>query len=131
MQKHYNQKCKAPCNTMEVKSRLMRTIEHNWNGIKVIFDPTVRLSRSKPTMDLVTLFSNIGGILGLTLGYSILQLFETIQLLFQRFWKGFLISQFKMKCNAGWFLISLEDKTWEYFRILFGLIYGHFDIHYV
>jgi hypothetical protein len=59
----------------------MRTIEYDL-GIKVMFDPTVHVSRSKPTMDLVTLFSNIGGILGLTLGYSLLQLFETIQLLF-------------------------------------------------
>ena len=67
---------------MQVNVRFMRTIEWNMNGIKVMFDPTVHVSRSKPTMDLVTLFSNIGGILGLTLGYSILQLFETITLLF-------------------------------------------------
>ena len=67
------QDCKIPCKTMEIQSRMIRQIEYK-NGVKIIFDPIVHVTKSRPTMDLMTLFSNIGGCLGLTLGYSILQL---------------------------------------------------------
>ena len=67
---------------MSIESRLVRTVETNNKGIKIMFDPTVVVTKSAPTMSLMTLFSNIGGCVGLTLGYSLLQLGEKMQMLF-------------------------------------------------
>ena len=79
-----------PSKTMDIKSRLIRKMETDNNGIKIMFDPIVRVTRSNPTMDIMTLFSNIGGCLGLTLGYSILQLVEKMDILLQFGWKKIL-----------------------------------------
>ena len=72
---------------MEIDSRLVRTIESEKKGIKIMFDPTVRVTRSDPTMTPMTLFSNIGGCLGLTLGYSILHIIENLDIFLQFCWK--------------------------------------------
>ena len=74
---------RAHCKTMDIDSRLIRTYEFEENVIKIIFDPTVRIIRSDPTMSPMTLFSNIGGCVGLTLGYSILQMVEKVELFLQ------------------------------------------------
>ena len=58
---------------MEIESRLVRSFESHDKAIAIVFDPTVRLSRSVPTMTLMTLLANIGGCLCLTLVYSLLQ----------------------------------------------------------
>ena len=79
--------CKAPCKTMDIQSRLMRQIPTTSTGIKIMFDPIVRVTKSSPTIELMTLFSNIGGCLGLTLGYSILQLVVNSETLLQFGWK--------------------------------------------
>ena len=52
-----------------------------------MFDPTVRLTRSDPTMTPMTLFSNIGGCVGLILGYSILHMIENVVLFLRFCWK--------------------------------------------
>jgi hypothetical protein len=56
-------------------------------GIKILFDPTVRVTRSNPTMTIMTLFSNIGGIVGLTLGYSILQVVQNLDICILLCWE--------------------------------------------
>ena len=56
-------------------------------GIKILFDPTVRVTRSNPTMTIMTLFSNIGGVVGLTLGYSILQIVQNLDTFLQFCWE--------------------------------------------
>ena len=71
---------------MEVQSRFKRKVESGLNGIKLIFDPTVRITKSSPTMDQMTLISNIGGCLGLTLGFSILQLVDSLDTFIQFAW---------------------------------------------
>ena len=52
-----------------------------------MFDSTVRMTRSDPTMTPMTLFSNIGGCVGLTLGYSILHMIENVDLILRFCWK--------------------------------------------
>ena len=76
---------------MDIDSRLIRTYEFEENVIKIIFDPTVRIIRSDPTMSPMTLFSNIGGCLGLTLGYSILQMVEKVEIFLQYWLKAVMI----------------------------------------
>ena len=71
---------------MEIKSRHMRQIGF-MTGIKIMIDPIIRVTRSNPTLEPMTLFSNIGGCLGLTLGYSLLQLVEKMDILFLLGWK--------------------------------------------
>jgi len=71
---------------MDVQSRFKRKEESSLNGIKLIFDPLVRITKSSPTMDQMTLISNIGGCLGLTLGLSILQLVETLDTFIKFAW---------------------------------------------
>ena len=56
-------------------------------GIKILFDPTVRVTRSNPTMTIMTLFSNLGGVVGLTLGYSILQVVQNVDTFIQFCWE--------------------------------------------
>ena len=73
------QVCKTPCKTMKINSRLVRQVKKQKAGIKLLLDSTVLVTKSVITMDRMTLFSNIGGCLGLTLGYSILQLVELIE----------------------------------------------------
>ena len=90
------QDCKMPCKTMEIESRMIRQIELI-NGVRIIFDPIVHVTKSRPTMDLMTLFSNIGGCLGLTLGYSILQLVGEMETIIMVTWKW--IAFFKFKNN--------------------------------
>ena len=63
---------------MEIHSRVIRKVVSAQQGIKILFDPTVRVTRSNPTMTIMTLFSNIGGVVGLTLGYSILQIVQNL-----------------------------------------------------
>ena len=75
-----------PCKTMEIESRMIRQIEYE-NGVKITFDPSVLVTKSRPTMDLITLLSNIGGCLGLTLGYSILQIAGQIETIIRVTWK--------------------------------------------
>ena len=75
-----------PCKTMEIESRMIRQIEYE-NGVKITFDPSVLVTKSRPTMDLITLLSNIGGCLGLTLGYSILQIAGQIETSIRVTWK--------------------------------------------
>ena len=58
---------------MEIESRKLREFETRRKGVKIIFDPNVHVARSEPTMSTMNLFSNIGGVVGLTLGYSLLQ----------------------------------------------------------
>ena len=58
---------------MEIESRKLRSFETKRKGMKLIFDPTIHVTKSEPTMSPMSLFSNIGGCIGLTLGYSILQ----------------------------------------------------------
>ena len=43
-------------------------------GVKIMFDSSVTIVKSSPRLDAMILLSNIGGILGLTLGYSILDI---------------------------------------------------------
>ena len=90
------QDCKMPCKTMEIQSRMIRQIEYK-NGVKIIFDPIVHVTKSRPTMDLMTLFSNIGGCLGLTLGYSILQLVGEMETIIMATMKW--IASFKFRHN--------------------------------
>ena len=71
---------------MSIESRMLRTFPSKNKGIKILFDPTVRVTRSDPTMTPMTLFSNIGGCVGLTLGFSILQMAEQLQLRLYNFW---------------------------------------------
>ena len=81
------QECKAPCKTMEINSRMLRKVVSVQQGIKILFDPTVRVTRSNPTMTIMTLFSNIGGVVGLTLGYSILQIVQNLDTFIQFCWE--------------------------------------------
>ena len=73
---------------MSIHSRLLRKVKSKIRGIKLYFDPNVRVMKSVPTMDLMTLFSNIGGVVGLTLGYSILQIVEGLEQLMKLMWNG-------------------------------------------
>ena len=70
---------------MEIKSRLLRSIGSNSKIIRILFDPTVQVTRSIPTMTLMTLLSNIGGCVGLTMGYSLMHLGEKVQMVLQSF----------------------------------------------
>ena len=72
---------------MKINSRMIRKIESLKKGIKIMFDSTVRITRSDPTMTPMTLFSNIGGCVGLTSGYSILHLIENVDLFLRFCWK--------------------------------------------
>ena len=45
------------------------------------------MTKSVPTMDFMTLLSNIGGVIGLTLGYSILQMVEGLDVILKFMWK--------------------------------------------
>ena len=91
-----SQDCLAPCTHLEINSREIRTIDSEKNGIKVIFDPTVRVFTSTQVMDLKSLISNVGGCLGLTVGYSILQLGENI----------FILVQLVLKKSVNWIVKS-------------------------
>ena len=72
---------------MEINSRVIRKVVSAQQGIKILFDPTVRVTRSNPTMTTMTLFSNIGGVVGLTLGYSILQIVQHLDSFIQLSWE--------------------------------------------
>ena len=43
-----------------------------WSGLKIIFDPTVEVAESTRIHTPLSVLSNIGGFLGLCLGYSLL-----------------------------------------------------------
>ena len=62
---------------MEMESRKLRSIDYT-KGLKIIFDPNVRITKSNLTITPMTLFSNIGGCVGLTLGFSLLQILEKL-----------------------------------------------------
>ena len=81
------QECDAPCTTLDIESRLLRKVDSVNKGIKLSFDPNVRMTKSVPTMDFMTLLSNIGGVIGLTLGYSILQMVEGLDVILRFMWK--------------------------------------------
>ena len=66
---------------------MLRKVVSVQQGIKILFDPTVRVTRSNPTMTIMTLFSKIGGVVGLTLGYSILQIVQNLDTFIQFCWE--------------------------------------------
>ena len=72
---------------MSIESRLLRRVEHRNKRIQLSFDQTVLVMKSIPTIDMMTLFSNIGGVVGLTLGLSILQALEKFDHLAYLFWR--------------------------------------------
>ena len=43
-----------------------------YSGVKIMFDPTVEVTGSTRVHTPLTIISNIGGVLGLCLGYSLL-----------------------------------------------------------
>ena len=43
-----------------------------YSGVKIMFDPTVEVTESTRVHTPLTIISNIGGVLGLCLGYSLL-----------------------------------------------------------
>ena len=67
--------CKQPCIRLEYSTKTIRIVEpYNYRGLKILFNPTVEVAMSMPTISVLGLMSNIGGFLGLFLGFSILQL---------------------------------------------------------
>ena len=67
--------CKQPCIRLEYSTKTIRIVEpYNYRGLKILFNPTVEVAMSVPTITVLGLMSNIGGFLGLFLGFSILQL---------------------------------------------------------
>ena len=71
---------------MKIESRLLRKVENKEKRIQLSFDPAVLVMKSIPTIDMMTLFSNIGGVVGLTLGLSILQALEGTEQLAKQMW---------------------------------------------
>ena len=72
---------------MIIESRLLRKVENKEKRIQLSFDPAVLVMKSIPTIDMMTLFSNIGGVVGLTLGLSILQALEGTEQLAKEMWR--------------------------------------------
>ena len=103
---------------MEIESRLKRSLESNSKLTKILFDPTVQVTRSVPRMSLMTLFSNIGGCVGLTLGYSLLQLGEKIQMALQ-YCRRFIRSCMGWKISLNWSLWIFSCKESVVYLFLF------------
>ena len=72
---------------MNIESRLLRKVENKEKRIQLSFDLAVLVMKSIPTVDMMTLFSNIGGVVGLTLGLSILQALEGTEQLAKQMWR--------------------------------------------
>ena len=72
---------------MNVEYRLLRKVENKEKRIQLSFDPAVLVMKSILTIDMMTLFSNIGGVVGLTLGLSILQTLEGTEQLAKQMWR--------------------------------------------
>ena len=72
---------------MAITTRMIRTVESEENGIKLSFPPRILVSRSSPTFTMMNLFSNIGGVVGLTLGVSIMQFVQIFDKAFLFSWK--------------------------------------------
>ena len=53
-------------------SRIIFRVLKLWSGLKIIFDPTVEVAESTRIHTPLSVLSNIGGFLGLCLGYSLL-----------------------------------------------------------
>ena len=68
--------CQQPCTRLYFSTKVIRIVEpYHYEGLKILFDPSVEVALSVPTMTVLGLLSNIGGFLGLFLGVSILQVF--------------------------------------------------------
>ena len=66
--------CKQPCTRFYFSTKVIRIVEpYHYQGLKILFNPSVEVALSVPTMTVLGLLSNIGGFLGLFLGVSILQ----------------------------------------------------------
>ena len=76
---------------MAVESRsndvmLVRVISpYPYSGLKIMFDPTVEVTESTRIHTGLTMFSNVGGFVGLYLGYSLLDGGRIVHKLFQKF----------------------------------------------
>ena len=68
--------CQQPCTRLYFSTKVIRIVEpYHYEGLKILFNPSVEVALSVPTMTVLGLLSNIGGFLGLFLGVSILQVF--------------------------------------------------------
>ena len=55
-----------------------KTTPYPYNGVKIIFDPTVEITESVKVYTGLSVLSNIGGFLGLFLGYSLLDGYRVV-----------------------------------------------------
>ena len=54
-----------------------------YSGVKIMFDPTVEITESTKLYTLLSVLSNIGGFMGLFLGYSMLDSYHVVTTLLQ------------------------------------------------
>ncbi len=78
------QECPPPCQRMEIKSRMESTKFKSFNAIRLMFKPSVQVTRSVLTIPLINLVSNLGGLMGMFLGVSLLQTINLVDFIKNR-----------------------------------------------
>ena len=75
--------CPTPCRRIEIRTQLQNKINLNGNdditsGVDLIFDTSVKVSQSRQVTYWFDLLCSIGGLLGLFLGVSLLQIWDIL-----------------------------------------------------
>ena len=70
---------------------LRKISPYPYNGVKIMFDPTVEITESYKIYTGLSVLSNVGGFLGLFLGYSLLDGYKILYSLIM------IISNFQIK----------------------------------
>ena len=80
--------CSTPCTTLDISTTLTaQTPRHNGSMVKLIMDKEVTVVIVKFSMDIFKLTAEVGGYLGLWLGFSMLDMYSSVELIFARFAK--------------------------------------------
>ena len=76
LKNHFPQGCSTPCTINHITGKLVRQVPSKSKGFIFVFMAKIQILRSVPTLSGLSLMSNIGGMLGLTLGLGALQLLQ-------------------------------------------------------
>ena len=77
--------CSTPCTTLDISTTLTaQTPRHNGSMVKLIMDKEVTVVRVDFSMNIFKLTAEVGGYLGLWLGFSMLDMYNSIELMFAR-----------------------------------------------
>ena len=80
--------CSTPCTTLDISTTLTaQTPRHNGSMVKLIMDKEVTVVRVDFSMNIFKLTAEVGGYLGLWLGFSMLDMYSSVELIFARFVK--------------------------------------------